>query len=115
MENLQRNELRIELAGETRTLRASFTAIRAIETALGKSLVKIVDDLSLRGDISVTDTAVIIFHGLKGYDDTRLTIDQVGEAIVGEPFRDMAAAAAHFLSIALKGAPGVGKPEEAKS
>lgn len=112
MINLERNEVSISLAGETRTLRATFTAIRAIERDLGKSIIKVVDDLGLRGDISVTDTATIIYRGLQGYGDTRLTLDQVGNALVQEGFTEKAASAAEFLRVALMGVSTVGKQTE---
>lgn len=106
----KRNEVTLQLAGETRTLRATFEAIRCIERDLGKSIVAAVGDLGA-GDVSMTATAAIIFHGLVGADDKRLTIQEVGNAIIGEPFKDASYAAAQFLQVALVG-PSLGKPEE---
>lgn len=110
---LERNEVSIELAGKPRVMRATFGAIRAIERDVGKSLVKVVDDLGLRGDISVSDTVTVIFYGLQAYGgDTRMTLDEVGNAVVAEGFTQKAAAAAEFLRVALMGVSTPGKPQE---
>ncbi|MBR2691777.1 MAG: gene transfer agent family protein [Aquamicrobium sp.] len=112
MADLLRNEVEIELAGQTRTMRASFSAIRAIEKELGKSLVRLINDIGASGDFSVTDAVTIIHHGLRGYNDTRLTLDQIGDAVVVEGFQSKATAAAEFLKVALMGA-SLGKPQDA--
>ncbi len=107
-----RNEMQVTLAGQERTLRASFAAIRGIERDLGRSVVSIINKVVAEGDISVSDTAVVIYYGLVGNNDTRLTLDAVGDAIVTEGFDKHALAAINFLSQALKGV-AVGKPQVA--
>jgi len=105
-----RNEVTITLAGEERTLRASFTAIAAIEKALGKSMMAVINKVA-SGDLAVTEAAVIIFHGLRGFDDTRLTYEQVGEAVVTAGVTKVSLPVVEFVNIALSGVE-VGKPEE---
>lgn len=105
-----RNEVKIEIAGEERTMRANFSAIRGIEAALGKSVVSIVTDIS-NGDISITSAATIIYHGLRGFDDKRLTLEQVGDAVIEAGISNVSLAVIEFISKALNGV-SVGKPEE---
>lgn len=108
-----RNEVKITLAGEERTMRASFHAIRGIEAALSKSIIAIISQ-SGNGDLSMTDAVTIIHHGLRGYDDKRLTFDQVGDAVMEAGFSTASLAAIQFLSVALTGV-SVGKPLEEAS
>lgn len=104
-----RNEVKITLAGEERTMRATFAAIRSIEGAMGKSMIAVINQFG-GGDISVTDAATIIHHGLRGHGDTRLTLDQVGEAIVEAGLNNVSLPIVEFVSRALGGV-SVGKPE----
>ena len=92
-------------------MRASFTAIRAIETALGKSIVAVINQIGQQGDLSFTDAATIIHHGLRGNQDTRLSLDDVGDAVLDEGLGNASVAVVEFLSIALNGVT-VGKPVE---
>jgi hypothetical protein len=112
MTDILRNEVEIELAGATRTMRATFAAIRNIESALGKSMMAVIGSIGNNGDLSYTDAATIIFHGLRGNGDTRLTLDQVGEAIVEMGMAKISVPVVNFVSQALSGV-SVGKPAEA--
>lgn len=109
MSDLLRNQVAITLAGEERVMQASFGALRGIEQALGESIISTIARARL---IGVTDCAVIIFNGLKGYNDTRLTLEQVGEAVVDQGLAAIGLPCMKFLSIAMNGV-SVGKPEEA--
>lgn len=105
-----RNEVKVTLACQERTMRATFSAIRAIEAALGKSIIAIIGQAG-NGDVSMTDTATIIHHGLRGYDDTRLTLEQVGNACMETGFSTASMAAVEFLGLALRGvSPGKQEP-----
>lgn len=108
--NPLRNEFEIELAGEKRVMRASFTAVTSIEKQLGKIMVEITSRIA-NGDLSVTDAAYIIFHGLRGYEDRRLSLDQVGEAVLAVGLSNISMAVVEFVSMALNGV-SVGKPSE---
>lgn len=105
-----RNEVNIELLGQTRTMRAEFDAIMAIERDLNKGIVTIVDEAAI-GNIKLTDAAVIIFHGLRGFGDTRIkTVKEVGEAILEEGIDKIADKIVEFAGIVLKGV-SLGKPK----
>lgn len=110
MTNPMRNEVSITLAGEERTMRATFTAIAAVEKALGRSMVAIINKVA-GGDLGVTEAATIVYHGLRGNEDTRLSYEQVGEAVVEAGLGNVSAAVVGFVSIALSGVE-VGKPKE---
>jgi hypothetical protein len=110
MENSLRNEISISLAGETRIMRATFTAITAIERALGKSMTAIINQIA-GGDLGVTEAAHIVFNGLRGNEDTRLSFEKVGEAIVQAGLGNVSVAVVEFVSMSLNGV-SVGKPEE---
>lgn len=113
MAELLRNEVAIYLANEERVMRATFSAIRAIEATLGKSITAIINKIANSGDISMTDAATVIYHGLRGYNDTRLTLDQVGEAIMEEGLSAATLAVVEFTSKALSGV-SLGKSQEAQ-
>lgn len=110
------NQVDVRLAGTTRTMKATFSAIAGIERDLGKSIIRFMDDVQV-GDISFTAVALVIFHGLKGNDDTRLTLEQIGDAVVeagitSDDALSPSLAAVKLLGVALKGVGG-GKPEKA--
>ncbi|CUW85716.1 GTA-gp10 family protein [Rhizobium pusense] len=111
MDNALRNEIEITLAGEKRIMRASFSAILAIEKALGKSMTAIINQVAA-GDISITDSALIIYHGLVGNKDTRLSFEQVGDAILEAGMGAVSIPVVEFVSRSLNGVT-VGKPEGA--
>lgn len=108
-----RNEVEIELAGEPRVMRATFSAIRAIEKDTGKGIVGIIQEAA-GGRLSVTDIATIIYRGLGGNGDTRLTYEQVGDAVVANGIEKPSVAAVEFLMQALNGA-SLGKSEAGKA
>ncbi|WP_442577864.1 gene transfer agent family protein [Mesorhizobium sp. ASY16-5R] len=112
METL-RNEVTITLAGEDRTMRATFGAIRAIEGALGKSMIALINQIGQQGDLSITDAATIVHHGLRGHDDPRLTLEEVGEGIVEAGLSKISLPVVEFVSRALSGV-SVGKSEKAE-
>ena len=112
MAGVLRNEVEIELSGEKRVMRASFAAIALIERQLGKSMTSIINKIA-GGDLSVTEAVTIIHHGLRGYDDKRLSFDQVGDAVMERGMNsDISIAVVEFAQLALNGV-SVGKPEEA--
>lgn len=110
MADTLRNEVAITLGGVERTMRATFTAIRAIEAAVGKSLIALISQVGANGDLSITDAATIIHHGLRGADDKRLTLEQVGDAVMEAGYSKVSIPVIEFLSTALNGV-SVGKSE----
>lgn len=96
------NETTIELDGEQRIMRASFTAIMNIERALGKSMTAIITKIA-NGDLAITEAAHIIYHGLRGNDDKRLSFEQVGEAIMERGLSEISMPVVEFVSASLNG------------
>jgi hypothetical protein len=110
MDNL-RNEVKISLAGEERTMRASFEVIVAIESATGKSMTALINQIA-NGDMSVTEAATIVHHGLRGFDDRRLSYQEVGNAVVEAGLGNVSIPIVEFVSKSLNGV-SVGKPQAA--
>lgn len=105
-----RNEVEIQIAGELRVMRATFTAIVQIEKQLGKSMIALTSRIA-NGDLSVTEAAYIIYYGLRGYDDKRLSLEQVGEGVLAAGLSNMSMPVIEFLTMTLNGV-SVGKPSE---
>lgn len=112
MSNDLRNEVTITIAGEERTMRATFGALRAIEQTLGTSVLGLVKK-AMHSELGIFETAVVIFNGLKGFDDTRLSLEQVGEGVVIEGLNSVTMPVLDFIGKAMKGVQ-VGKPDPAK-
>jgi hypothetical protein len=110
-----RNEVSIELAGETRTLRATFGALRGIEKDLGINIVPLISKVT-GVDVGVNEFATVIYHGLRGYDDTRLSLDAVGNAVMEVGLTALLAPVGDFLFKAMEGvSAGKPKPGEPKA
>ena len=105
-----RNEMNITLNGAEYTMRATFGAIRGIERDLRTNLVPLIEKLAC-SDIGVEQMSVIIFHGLRGYDDTSMGLEEVGEAVVKGGIASVAVAVSRFLSLAMSGV-SLGKSAE---
>lgn len=110
MSNL-RNEVSLTLGGKEHTLRATFGAISGIEKALKMNLIPLIDRYAA-GNFGVTEAAVIIFHGLKGFEDTRFgSIEEVGEAVMQTGLPELGEPIVKFLTMALNGV-SLGKSQE---
>lgn len=106
-----RNEVIINIAGEERTMRATFTAMRGIEKTLGVSIIELNRKVA-RSDLGVIDNATIIYYGLRGNDDTRLSLEEVGEAVLTEGLTALINPVFDFVNAAMRGVK-VGKPSPA--
>lgn len=106
-----RNEVAVTLDGSEYTLRATFAAIRGIERDLRTNLVPLIEKVG-RGDVGLEQASIIIFHGLRGYGDESLNLDQVGELVLKTGLGEVMLPAVNFLSVAMRGA-SLGKPREA--
>jgi hypothetical protein len=91
-------------------MRANFSAIVAIEKALGKSMIALINQIAA-GDVGVTESAHIIYHGLRGNTDARLSFEQVGEAVIERGLSAVSLPIIEFVSRSLNGV-SVGKPSE---
>lgn len=92
-------------------MRASFEAMCAIERALGQSTIALMNRIGNR-DFGVTETATVIFHGLKGFGDTRLDFQKVGEAVMEVGIVPLAVTVMEFIGKSMNGVK-VGKSEAA--
>ena len=111
MSNDLRNEIKLTLAGEERTMRATFEEMCAIEQKLGKSVVALMSRIANR-DFGVFETATVIFHGLRGFGDTRLSFAEVGAAVMEAGVVPLASPVMEFIGTSMKGVK-VGKPNPA--
>jgi len=97
-----RGDVSIYLDGQERVMRPSFEAIWGIERDLNTNIMPLLHRIS-NGDVGVYQCAVIIFHGLRGNEDTRLTLAQVGEAVVKGGLTVVGVPVISFVMKALKG------------
>jgi hypothetical protein len=110
MENALRNEITITLDGRDYTLRATFSAIRAIERDLRTNLVPLIGNIARR-DVGIEQCAIIIHHGLIGYGDKSLMLDQVGDLVMKTGVGDVMGPIVTFLTKAMEGI-AMGKSED---
>lgn len=111
MADALRNEFAVTLDGTEYTLRATFTAIRGIERDLKLNLLPLITKVS-NGDVGVEQAAIVIFHGMRGFDDTRLKLEEIGDLIMKTGLSKVMVPVVDFLLHAMEGA-SLGKPQEA--
>ena len=109
-----RGEIKIQLAGEERIMRPTFEAISKIERDLSINTLPLLKKMST-GDIGLHAAAVVIYHGLRGYDDTRLTLTEVGDAVIMQGLNELGVSISEFLITALEGVKNLGKNVEVKT
>lgn len=95
-----RNESTITLAGQERTMRADFQAIRGIESELKTDFVPLAMQMA-QSRVGLNHLVVIIANGLKGNGDTRLSREEIGEAIMQRGILKVTREVNDFMSIAL--------------
>lgn len=103
-----RGEIIIQLAGEERVMRPTFDAIAGIERDLKINSLPLLKKFAA-GDVGVRDSATIVYHGLRGYGDTRLTLAEIGDAIIMQGLNELALPISEFLIASLEGVKGLGK------
>ena len=109
--NNSRGEVKIQLAGEERTMRPTFEAMCAIERDLNTNLLPLMNKVLNGGDFGVLVAATVIYHGLKGAGDTRLSLAEVGADVVKQGTTNVFGSVISFLASALHGAEGLGKQD----
>lgn len=97
------NSVTIILAGQERTLKATFKAMREIERVLQRPWASL-GNMVVSGTMGVTEMATIIHQGLLGFNDTRLSFDEVGEAVVAEGIQTLLDPVTSFILIGFRGA-----------
>jgi hypothetical protein len=108
-----RNEVAITLDGTEYTLRATFAAIRGIERDLRTNLIPLIDRIA-RSDVGLEQCAIVISHGLRGYGDTSLTVDEIGELVLKTGVGTIMGAIIDFLGRAMEGV-SLGKLKETEA
>ena len=106
------NKVKIELGGETLTLRAKHSAIIAIEEELGKPWA-VLGDMCAEGLYGYREVTALVYHGLRGNGDDRKTRDEIGELIVEAGIKRLIPSIIQFVQIGFRGAKPLGKPEDA--
>lgn len=78
-----RGEFNIELAGQMRTIKVNFDAIERLEGGLfSKPIVEKLYEAA-QGRVAFRDVVTLIDVGLQAAKDTRLSRNQIGEAVLG--------------------------------
>lgn len=103
-----RNEVAIMLGETEYTLRATFASLRDIERSLKTNLVPLMAQLG-RADVGVEQAAIIIYHGMRGFDDTRLKLEEVGDLVMQAGVAKVMDPLVDFIGLAFQGV-SVGKP-----
>lgn len=109
MAEAMRNEVAITLAGEERTMRATFAAIRNIERDLGTNVIPLIRKMG-QSDVGIGEVTTVIYRGLEAYGDTRLSHDEVGNAVMQNGITVLMGQVFEFLSKAMSGV-NVGKTQ----
>lgn len=100
-------------------MRATFRALNDIERDLKVNWLRFAEKMAI-GDIGIGEMAKVVYHGIKGFGDTRsvmtdepgkLTVDDVGEAILISGMNDVSAAVIQFIQIGFHGTKSAGKPD----
>jgi hypothetical protein len=102
-----RNEVELTLGGKSRTMRMTFGAIRGVETHLKTNLIPLIGKYQA-GEFGVTETATVIFYGLRGAGDEDLTLEKVGDEVMKVGLESVLLPTVEFLALAMKGV-GLGK------
>jgi len=103
----------INLLGQDRQLKATFGAIERLEESGVPILKRLYDATSIAPRF--VDIVDVIWYGLAGNKDTRLTRDQIGEAVLAEGLDKFAPVYIKFLTYCITGEKsGVENPLEKK-
>lgn len=98
-----RNEVQIDLGdGAPYTLRATFETIANLERDLNTNIIPLIRKFATQ-DIGLMQAALIVYHGLSGFGDTRLSVNQIGEKIMKVGLSSIQVKLINFLGIAMRG------------
>ena len=107
-----RNEVEITLNGKPRIMRPTFKTICDIERDIGIKFLPLVFEKAAKADIGMNDAAIIVFHGLKGNKDTRMSFEEVGEALFEGGVDSYLIPVTEFLTMSLRGIPSNAEPSD---
>lgn len=101
-----RGEFKVQLAGQERTLKASFDAVEQLESGgLSKNIVLTLNDAAV-GNVSMRDMTSLFAIGMKAAGDTRLSRQEIGQAIFEAGFSNFIPVFVDYLVYCITG----GKP-----
>ena len=102
-ENEHRAEVEITFSGKQMIMRPTFDAIARIEAGTGKGILELAKRYD-RGDVSITDTAIILTEGLRaGSEAGGANYQAVGKQLVREGLPKFIAPVGRFLLLCLGG------------
>jgi hypothetical protein len=110
--NLLRNEFEVELAGQRHVCRADFDAIRNIERATKKGIVRLAEAFRST-DFGLEEAATVIYFCRVSSGEKNLKFEDVGQAVADEGAVKLIPAMMEFALIGMSGAT-LGKQEAAK-
>ena len=100
MYNTHRGEVTIKFLSQNLTLRPSFQALCEIESILGKSIIKGLIDFE-QNPLELVTIMAVLKAGVKAYDGTVLTDDQLGLLIQERGLINILPEVVKFLSTAI--------------
>ncbi len=106
MANESRGEVEIALDSKTYTLRPEFQGLAEIESRTGQKLGVILRQWA-EGDIGITELAIVVWCGMRAFDERSPSFEEVGQMIVVTGLAPVAGPAARFLAGAVAGLNGL--------
>lgn len=103
----------VELSGKERELKASVDAVRRLRARTGERLFAFIRRFSAQYDVDPADYAAIIHSGLSANKDTRLSYEDVEEAVFSAGITPLYETCDKFLA-ALISSPEGGEAGEGK-
>jgi hypothetical protein len=97
-------EFKIMLAGKEKTLKATFGAVEKLENELFRRTVFEVLSDAMTGKFAYRDVISVIQVGLEAArNDTRMTRQEIGEAVFADGLNEFAPVVAEYLAYCLTG------------
>lgn len=87
MANKYRGEVTLKLQDKEYILAPTYTAIAEIEDQLDLSITKLISQLATNPKIKTV--ATIIYAGIQAYNETEVTVPQIGQMLVAEGYLDV--------------------------
>jgi len=100
--NPYRNEMEIDLCGEKLLIRASFKGLCEIEQRANIGLFGIMAKL-YKNDASIKTIAAVIYGGLVGADNLKMSFDQVAEKCLKHGLIKLLKPCGEFVALAMAG------------
>lgn len=102
MANELRGEREIRMCGESYCLVPDFESLHEVEKLAGCSLTMLAMKFA-RSDVRITEVAALIYGGIKGSGEKKLTFAEVGKLVQRHGLVRLIPAAGEFLTAAISG------------